>query len=156
MNLDDIDIKILDILQSKANITNANLASEVGISASGMIERVKRLENANVIRKYVALVDSEKVGKGTLALVSIYLAAHSKNAFEKFTREIIEISEVLECYHTSGEEDFVLKVVVKNISDFEYFILNKLTKISGVNKVKTNFILSTVKFDTKIHIEKGS
>ena len=88
--------------------------------------------------------------------MSIYLAAHSKNAFEKFTREIIEISEVLECYHTSGEEDFVLKVVVKNISDFEYFILNKLTKISGVNKVKTNFILSTVKFDTKIHIEKGS
>jgi DNA-binding Lrp family transcriptional regulator len=74
------------------------------------------------------------------------------NAFDTFTRQIKKIEEVLECYHTAGEEDFVLKVAVKDIPEYENFILKKLTLIEGVNKVKTNFVLSTVKYNTKIQI----
>jgi Lrp/AsnC family leucine-responsive transcriptional regulator len=152
MKFDDIDLKILDILQSNSNITNAQLAAEIGTSASGMLDRVKRLEKAGIIKKYVALVDPEKAGRGVLALVSVSLTAHKMNAFDVFTQRINKIEEVLECYHTAGEEDFVLKVAVKDIQEYENFILKKLTRIEGVNRVKTNFILSTVKYDTKIKI----
>ena len=152
MKFDEIDKKILDILQTSSNITNAQLAAEVGISPSGMLDRVKRLESAGVIKKYVALLDPQKAGRGTLALVSVSLTAHKTNAFERFTQKMKELEEVLECYHTAGDEDFVLKVAVKNIEEYEFFLLNKLQKIEGVNKIKTNFILSTLKYDTKIHI----
>jgi len=152
MKFDSIDLKILDILQTNSNITNAQLASEIGTSASGMLDRVKRLESSGVIKRYVALVDPEKAGRGVIALVSVSLSAHKMNAFDTFTQKIKKIEEVLECYHTAGDEDFVLKVAVKDIQEYETFILKKLTLIEGVNKVKTNFVLSTVKYDTKIRI----
>jgi Lrp/AsnC family leucine-responsive transcriptional regulator len=152
MKFDHIDQKILNILQTNSKITNAQLAAEIGTSASGMLDRVKRLESSGVINKYVALVDPEKAGRGVLALVSVSLSAHKMNAFDTFTRQIKNIGEVLECYHTAGEEDFVLKVAVKDIPEYENFILKKLTVIEGVNKVKTNFVLSTVKYNTKIQI----
>src|ERR1039458_405196 len=123
MKFDHIDQKILDILQTNSKITNAQLASEIGTSASGMLDRVKRLESSGVIKKYVALVDPEKAGRGVLALVSVSLSAHKMNAFDTFTRHIKKIGEVLECYHTAGEEDFVLKVAVKDIPEYENFIL---------------------------------
>jgi len=152
IKFDNIDLKILDILQTNSNITNAQLATEIGTSASGMLDRVKRLEASGVIKKYVALVDAEKAGRGVIALVSVSLTAHKMNAFDTFTQKIKKIEEVLECYHTAGDEDFVLKVAVKDIQEYETFILKKLTLIEGVNKVKTNFVLSTVKYETKIRI----
>jgi DNA-binding Lrp family transcriptional regulator len=152
MKFDAIDLKILDILQTNSNITNAQLASEIGTSASGMLDRVKRLEASGVIKKYVALVDPEKAGRGVIALVSVSLTAHKMNAFDTFAQKIKKIEEVLECYHTAGDEDFVLKVAVKDIQEYETFILKKLTLIEGVNKVKTNFVLSTVKYNTKIRV----
>ena len=154
MKFDDVDKKILDILQSRSNITNAQLASEVGISPSGMIERVKRLENQEVIKKYVALVDHEKVNKGMMALVSVSLTAHRLNAYEIFTEKVNEFEEVLECYNTAGDEDFVLKVVVKDMRHFQSFIINHLTKIEVVNKVKTSFVLSAIKYNTKVQIDE--
>jgi DNA-binding Lrp family transcriptional regulator len=152
MKLDNIDKKILDILQTNSNITNAQLAAEIGTSASGMLDRVKRLENAGIIKKHVALVDGQKVGRGILALVSVTLTAHKKNSFEDFTKEVEKLSEVLECFHTTGEEDFVLKVAVCDIQEMQQFLLKKLTVIKGVDKVKTNLVLATVKYDTKIPV----
>ena len=152
MKFDEIDQKILDILQSNSNITNAQLASDAGISPSSMIERVKRLENANVIKNYVALVDHEKVGRGTIVMVSVSLSAHILTSVDGFKKKISELDEVLECYHVAGEEDFILKVAVKDIKEYEYFVLNKLNKIEGINKIKTTFVLSTVKYKTKFHV----
>lgn len=152
MKLDDIDKKILDILQTDSNITNAQLAAQIGTSASGMLDRVKRLENAGIIKKHVALVDGQKVGRGILALVAVSLTAHKKNAYESFTKEIEKLTEVLECFHTSGDEDFVLKVAVCDIQEMQQFLLKKLTVIKGVAKVKTNLVLATVKYDTKIPV----
>lgn len=152
MKFDDIDRKILDILQTNCKITNAQLASEVGISPSSMIERVKRLENSKVIKKYVALVTPEKVGSGTLAIVAVSLSLHQLEPVDKLKKCLNEISEVLECYHVAGEEDFILKVAVKDIQQYQDFVLNKLSKIEGINKIKTTFVLSTVKYQTKLSV----
>ncbi|MGE5354374.1 MAG: Lrp/AsnC family transcriptional regulator [Acidobacteriota bacterium] len=152
MKIDETDKKILERLQTDANITNAQLASEFNISPAGMLDRVKRLENSGIIRRYVALVDAEKAGKGMWAFTSVSLSAHQVNSLENFKEEIKKFSEVLECYYVAGEEDFILKVALKDMREYEEFLLHKLTKIPGVNKVKTTFVLSSVKFDTKIDV----
>ncbi len=150
MKLDSIDLKIIDILQSNGRITNSQLASEVGISPPAMLERVKRLENAGVIRQYVALVEPRFLGKEVFALVSITLAMHQLQSIDDFTQQILDLKEVLECHHVTGEDDFVLKIAVKNISAYEDLVLHKLTRIPGVSKMKTSIVLSTFKQETKI------
>ncbi len=150
MKLDTIDLKIIDILQSNGRITNSQLASEVGISPPAMLERVKRLENAGVIRQYVALVEPRYLGKEVFALVSITLAMHQLQSIDDFTQQILDLEEVLECHHVTGEDDFVLKIAVKNISAYEDLVLHKLTRIPGVSKMKTSIVLSTFKQETKI------
>lgn len=152
MYFDEIDRKILEILQTNCKITNAQLASEVGISPSSMLERVKRLEQSKVIKKYVALVAPEKVGKGTFALVSVALAIHQLESVDTFIKTFSDIEEVLECYHIAGDEDFILKVAVKDMQEYQDFVLNKLSKVKGINKIKTTFVLSTVKYQTKLAI----
>lgn len=153
MKIDQTDKKILDILQEDAKITNIELANRIGISAPATLERVKRLEKNGVIKKYVALVDPAKVSKGTFALVSVALMIHQIPSIDSFTKQINKLEEVLECYHITGSDDFMLKIAVENIEKYELFILQKLTKIKGVSKVTTNIVLSTVKFNTKIHID---
>jgi len=152
MKLDETDKKILDRLQTDANITNSQLASEFNISPAGMLERVKRLENSGIIRRYVALVDPEKAGKGMLAFTSVSLSVHQLNSLENFKEEIQKLSEVLECYYVAGEEDFILKIALKDMREYENFLMHKLTKFEGVSKIKTTFVLSSVKFDTKIDV----
>lgn len=154
MKIDKTDKKILDILQNDAYITNVELASRVGISPPAMLERVKRLEESSVIKRYVALVDGQKVGKGTTALVSVSLTAHQLSSIDTFTAAIEKLDEVLECHHIAGDHDFLLKVCVKDIQSYEKFILEKLTKIKGVNRINTTFILSSVKYSTKIPIDQ--
>jgi len=153
MKLDKTDIKILEILQNNGRITNAQLAAEIGISPPGMLDRVKRLENAGVIQKYVALVNPTKVGKGTMAMVLVSLAVHQIPSLDSFTEEINRLDDVLECYHITGEDDFLLKIAVADIQAYEDFVINKLTKIKGINKIKTSFILSTVKYNTQIRVK---
>ena len=153
MKLDKTDIKILEILQNNGRITNAQLAAEIGISPPGMLDRVKRLETAGVIQKYVPMVNPTKVGKGIMATVLISLAVHQIPSLDRFTEEINRLDDVLECYHITGEDDFLLKIAVADIQAYENFVINKLTKIKGINKIKTSFILSTVKYNTQNHID---
>jgi len=153
MKIDSIDKQILRILQQDAQITNVELAKKIGISPPAMLERVKRLEKNGIIKRYVAIVDPSKVSKGIFALVSVSLSAHQLSSIDQFTRQIKKLDEVLECYHVAGEEDFILKIAVSSIEEYEKFILSKLTKINGVSKVNTKFVLSTVKYNTKIKIE---
>ena len=153
MKIDSIDKQILSILQQDAQITNVELARKIGISPPAMLERVKRLEKNGIIKRYVAIVDPSKVSKGIFALVSVSLSAHQLSSIDQFTRQIKKLDEVLECYHVACEEDFILKIAVSSIEEYEKFILSKLTKINGVSKVNTKFVLSTVKYNTKIKIE---
>ena len=153
MVLDDTDRRILNILQEDARITNVQLSTKVGISPPATLERVKRLENSGIIRKYAALVNPEKIDKNTFALVSVSLSMHQLSTIEVFAKEIKKLDEVLECYHVTGNSDFFLKIAVKDIQEYEKFILEKFTKIKGVNKINTSFILSTFKYKTKINLD---
>ncbi|MFA8341368.1 MAG: Lrp/AsnC family transcriptional regulator [Rhodothermaceae bacterium] len=155
MKFDKIDRQILEILQENSNITNAQLAAEVGISPPGMLERVKRLEKSGVIRKCVALVDFDKVEKNTMAMVSVSIKVHDLQEVQDFKEKVGELEEVLECYHIAGEEDFLLKVAVKDIKEYEKFVLNKLNPIEGISRLKTTFVLSTIKYDTRVRIENS-
>ncbi|MBI5660788.1 MULTISPECIES: Lrp/AsnC family transcriptional regulator [Ignavibacterium] len=153
MKIDSIDKQILTILQQDAQITNVELSRKIGISPPAMLERVKRLEKNGIIKRYVAIIDPSKVSKGIFALVSVSLSAHQLASIDQFTKQINKLDEVLECYHVAGEEDFILKIAVSSIEEYENFILNKLIKLNGVSKVNTKFVLSTVKYNTKIKIE---
>lgn len=151
--LDEIDKKILNILQDNGRITNAQLANEVGLSPPPMLERVKKLEKSGIIHKYVAILDPAKIDKSTLVFVSLSLARHRIKSIDLVTLELLKFPEILECYHIAGEEDYLLKVVVKDVHEYEEFILKKLAQISAINKIKSHVVLSTLKSDTKIIVE---
>ncbi len=150
IKLDAIDYRILAALQQNGRISNAQLAAEAGISPPATSERVKRLENAGVIRRYVALLDPQKIGREIAALISVSLSIHQMESIDTFIKAIQNMEEVLECHHVTGEEDFLLKVSMGSIAEYEDFILRKLTRIPGVNKVKSSFVLSTMKFETSL------
>jgi Lrp/AsnC family leucine-responsive transcriptional regulator len=143
--LDETDHKILRLMQQEGRITNAKLAKEVGISAPAMLERVKRLEQAGVINGYYAKINPEALGYDVIAWVSISLSIHQLQSIDAFLQAINELPEVLECFHVTGEEDFLLKVMVQSISDYEDFILHKIARLPGINKMKTSFVLSQTK-----------
>lgn len=153
IKLDEIDKKILNILQDNGRITNAQLASEVGLSPPPMLERVKKLEKNGIITKYVAQLDYKKIDKSTMVFVSLSLARHRIKSIDQVNHEILQLPEVLECYHIAGEQDYLLKIVVKDVQEYEQFILKKLAQISAISKIKSYVVLSTVKCDSKIEIE---
>ena len=153
VKLDEIDIKILNIVQGDGRITNAKLASLIGISPPAMLERVKRLESSGVISKFVGLVDRIKVGINVMAFVSVSLSVYQLSSLDSFKQQIMDLDEVLECYQISGEEDFLLKVVLPGIDVFSDFLVNKLTGIPGIRNIKSTFVLSTVKCNTGFQIK---
>lgn len=151
-NLDKINRQIINILQENSSITNAELADQLKIPATTVFDRVKKLEQNGIIVKKVAIVNPEKVGKETIAFVSLSLAGHSAKNVQKFWKSIEALPEVLECYHIAGDNDFILKVIVDNIRSYEHFLLEKLTAIENIGKIKTSFVMSTIKYQTKIPV----
>ncbi len=153
MKLDEIDIKILEILQKDGRITNAKLASRIGISPPAMLDRVKRLETSGVISKFVALVDRKKVGIGILAFVSVSLAIHQFSSMDNFVSTILELDEVLECYQISGDNDFILKIALDSLDNYSDFIVNRLTGIEGIQTINSTFVLKTIKSNTAFSLD---
>lgn len=150
MNIDDTNRRILEALQNDSSITNTELARRVGLAPASTLERVRKMEQAGVISRYVALVDQEAVGKSITAFVEISMAAHSGEAVRAFEDAIGAIPEVLECHHVAGDKDFLLKVVVADISTYEKLAVDVIAQIPNIGRVKTDFVLSTTKFETKI------
>ena len=150
--LDDIDRQILRLLQADGRMTNAALADAVGLTATPMLARIKKLEQAGVIQRYAAIVDRQAVGCGTLAIVEVKLSEHRLATHNRFIEVVAEFPEVLELHHVAGEEDFVLKVVVPDIEQYEHFLLHRLNRVQGIDRVKTTFVLSTKKAETAIPI----
>ncbi len=151
--LDEIDKKILNILQDDGRITNAQLANQVGLSPPPMLERVKKLEKNGIIKKYVAILEPGKVDKSTVVIVSLSLARHRIKSIENVTQKLLEFPEIMECYHIAGEADYLLKVIVKDVLQYEAFILKKLVQIPAIQRIKSHVVLSTLKSDTKIAID---
>ena len=146
--LDPIDRKILELLQANSNITNAQLALEIGLSAAPTLERVKKLETAGVIRSYHAVVDTASVGLGVSTFVMATLKGHNKENIAKFMSAIAEIKEIVECHHVTGQADFILKIVCTDIPSYQNLMLEKVTNIEVVDNLQSMVILSTLK-DTK-------
>lgn len=117
-----------------------------------MYERIKKLERLGVIDKYVALVNSESVSQNFVAYCHIKLVQHSKEYVSQFEREIIKLHEVLECYHVSGDYDYILKIVVSNMERYREFMVNKLTAISHIGSTHTTFVINKVKHSTAIRL----
>ncbi len=149
-HLDEVDIHILSLLQKDGSITNADLAKSVGLSPPSVLQRVRALEKAGLIRGYVALLDAERLGLRVTAWVQITLALHQEQPIERFRRGVQDIPEILECYHVSGDFDFLLKVIVRDMRAYEVFVREKLSKIKGIQQIKTSMVFGTNKYTTQI------
>lgn len=151
--LDRIDRAILSLLQEDGSMTNAALAAKIGLTPAPTLERVRKLEREGYIRKYVALVDPAKLGKPVTAFVSVIMRIHGQETDASLRKAVAKLPEVLECHHIAGDEDYLLKVVAASPIDYERFVLGKLMKIAGIEKIKTTFVLSSSKLETKIAVE---
>lgn len=149
VKLDSIDKKILELLQTNSNITNAQLAQEIGLSPAPTLERVKKLETAGVIKSYHAVIDTAAVGMGVSTFVMVSLKGHNKDNIEKFMKVIRKIDEVIECHHLTGQADFILKIVCTDIPSYQNLMLEKVSNIEVVDNMQTMVILSTFK-DSKV------
>lgn len=149
VKLDIIDIKILRIIQEKGRITNLQLSNEIGLSPAPTLERVKKLELSGVIQSYHAQINEALIGMGIQAFISISLARQIDGSIESFREKIKEIDEIMECYQITGNADYLLKIIVKDIPAFEALIANKLSKIEEIGQMQTMVILSKIK-DSKI------
>ncbi len=149
INLDNIDLKILRILQENAKITNLQLSSEIGLSPAPTLERVKKLERKKLIKGYHAQLNSELVGVGISAIIQITLTRQIENAISNFKKEINKIPEIMECYQVTGNADYVIKVMMKDMRAFEELISQKLSKMEEIGQMQTMVILSQIK-DSKV------
>lgn len=143
--LDAIDIKLLELLQNDSEMSTKELAATVNLSPTPVYERVKRLEHDGYIKKYVALLDAEKLHLGFTVFCNVKLVGHSYDVFHKFMKRVVEIPEVTECYGLAGDCDYLLKVRAPDMDYYQRFILDVLGRIESISSVNSMFVLSEVK-----------
>jgi Lrp/AsnC family leucine-responsive transcriptional regulator len=151
--LDEIDIKLLKRLQNNSNITTKELASHVNLSVTPVFERIKKLENEGYIKKYVAILDADKMNRSLTAFCNVTLKEHTKAIGNKFVEDIKSLKEVTECYNTSGDYDFLLKVMVKDMKHYQDFVLNSLGSIENIGSTHTAFVMGEIKHSYQIPID---
>ena len=150
--LDKVDLQILRTLQDNARLTTKELAARVSLSSTPVFERLKRLENSGYIKKYIAVLDAEKLNQGFVVFCSVKLVRLNKDIAFEFTRIIQEIPEVTECYNISGDYDYILKKNSHNMKYNREFILNVLGTIDSLGSLRSTFVMDEVKHDYGIHI----
>lgn len=155
MHLDAVDLSILATLQSEGRVTNSDLAVRVGLTPAPTLQRVRKLEDAGIIRQYAAILDPSSLGLHVTVFVSVVMVSHGREATDRFVAAVSELPEVLECHHLAGDEDFLLKVVAQSPADYERFLLEKLCAIEGVQRVHTKFVLSSPKATTELPIRSA-
>ncbi len=148
--LDPIDWRILALLQGDARISNVELAESVGLSPSPCLARVRALEDGGYIRRYVSLLDAQRVGLKVSVFIQVTLEKQIEPALEVFQRASSDRPEVMECYLMTGEADYLLRVVVPDLQALEHFILNFLSRVPGVGNIKSSFALKQVKYQTAL------
>ena len=150
MKFDATDIRIIKELQQDGSLSNVELARRVHLSPSPCLARVKALEAAGVIQRYVALVNPKTLGLDLNVFINISLKEQSKSALAAFEARIAEHDEVMECYLMTGDSDYLIRVAVADIAALERFILEQLTPIPGVEKIRTSFTLKQVRYKTAL------
>ncbi|WP_306350569.1 Lrp/AsnC family transcriptional regulator [Flavobacterium sp. '19STA2R22 D10 B1'] len=148
MTLDAIDYKILTHLQSDCKVTTKELSNQINLSVTAIYERIKRLEREGIIEQYVALLDRTKIDKSFVVFCHIKLIQHAKDYLTMFESEVIQLDEVLECFHVSGDYDYILKICVKNMEAYREFMVTKLTTLQHIGSTHSTFMISEVKNTT--------
>lgn len=144
------DRRILAELQKDSRLTTQELADRVGMSSSATWRRVRSLEDAGIIDRYAVIVDPKKAGFSLSSMVHVSLARHEQANVENFVREVLRHPEVLECFATSGEADFHLRVVVEDIDAYNRFLDDFIFRLPGVSQVRSNIVLKEIKTDTAL------
>ncbi len=150
IKLDDLDKRLLMLLQKDAKLTNKELSSKLNLSVTAIYERVKKMERAGVISRYVAIVDKSQVQQGFQVFCHVKLERHAKEAIEAFEKEVTALEEVLECFHVSGDYDYLLKVLVEDMDHFRQFMVTKLTTLKHIGSTQSSFTINEVKNTTAI------
>lgn len=150
MVFDNIDKKLLEYLQQDSKQTNKELSNKLNLSVTAVYERIKKLEKEGFIDRYVALVNKEKVDKAFVVFCHVKLVQHAQDYVIKFEQEVASLNEVLECYHISGDYDYLLKVIVKDMVAFREFMVKKLTTIDHIGSTHSMFMINEVKHATAI------
>lgn len=150
--LDKIDLKILKLLQKRSNLTTKELSNKVNLSVTPVFERVKKLEKLGYIKKYVAVLDAEKLDKGLMVFCNITLKEHTREIGNQFVKDILSLKEVTECYNTSGDYDFLLKVMVKDMKHYQNFVLNHLGSVKNIGSAHSTFVMGEIKNTYEIPI----
>lgn len=143
--LDETDLQILKTLQKNAKLTTKELADAVNLTPTPVFERQKRLERKGYIRKYIAVLDPEKLNLGLLVFCKVKLKQINHEIADAFTRRVMHLPEVTECYNTSGAYDYLLKVRARDMKEYQEFVLNKLGDIESLGSIESTFVMSEVK-----------
>lgn len=151
-HLDSIDIKLLELLQQNGKLTTKEIAQRVNLSSTPVYERIRRLEREGIIKKYVALVEAEKVGNGLIVFCDITLKEHTKEIGHQFVQDIKSCKYVSECYNISGDFDFRLKVVIRDMKHYQDFVLNDLGSIKNIGSAHSTFVMGVIKHDYAVPI----
>lgn len=146
--LDPIDRNILQLLQEDAFLTTKEIAAQVNMSTTPVFERVKRLERDGYILRYTALLDRRKVGLPMLVFCDVSLKEHNRDYLLRFEQEVAGLPEVLECHHTAGAFDYLLKVVVSDMEGYQQFLKDKLAALENIGRVQSHFVMTEVKHST--------
>ena len=156
MKLDVTDLRILAELQADGSLSNVELARRVHLSPSPCLARVKAMEAQGVIARYVALVNASSLGLGLNVFISISLKSQSKEALADFEQRIAEHDEVMECYLMSGDSDYLIRVALPDIAALERFIVEQLSPIPGLEKIRSSFALKQVRYKTALPLPQSS
>lgn len=151
--MDRINKRILELLQQNSKISNQELADSVALSPSPCLRRVKQLEEEGYISKYIALLNPEKLGLELTIIVAVGLSSHAPEKIQRFEDAIKKSPQVVQCHMIAGQEqDYILKVIVQDLKEYQSFLLNKLTQIDGVSKVQSSFVLRSIVDKTELPI----
>ena len=151
-SLDPTDRGILQMLQEDAFLTTKELAARLELTTTPVYERVKRLERDGYISRYSALLDRRKIGLSLLVYCDVALKEHNRDFLLRFEESVVGLPEVLECHHITGEYDYVLKVVARDMDDYQRFIKEKLAALENIGRVQSHFVMTEVKNSTVLPV----
>lgn len=150
--LDKVDLQILRILQENSRLTTKELAAKVSLSSTPVFERLKRLETNGYIKKYIAILDADKLNQGFMVFCKVMLQRVNYDIATEFARIIADIPEVTECYNISGSFDYLLKIHAPDMKYYQSFILNVLGRIEYLASLESVFVMDVIKHEYNVHI----
>ena len=154
MKLDRTDRKLINLLQEDSKRPIKELAELLNLTIGPVHERLKKLERSGIIKKYVALLDLEKLDRNLITYCSVTIEKHNFKNLDSFEKAIGEMDEVLECLMIAGGHDFLLKIIVSGMDEYQTFLLEKLSRVEGVANVNSQFVMKHVKYSTAVKLKE--